>query len=58
VLDRYGAAIKERRIVIGSGDPGQHVLAGDLMSAGTTDAVVDMILEFLERAHGSPGGDD
>jgi esterase/lipase len=57
VLARYGAASIERRTVTGSGDPGQHVLAGDLVSPGTTDSVVDMILGFLERALGSPGGD-
>jgi len=55
-LDQYGAHI-ERRAVTGSEDPANHILAGDLVSPGSTDSVVAMILEFLERSAGIPGGD-
>ncbi len=53
---RYGAHV-ERRVVTGGEDPSNHVLAGDLLSPGSTDAVVDMILGFLERSAGTPEGD-
>ncbi len=54
-LNRYGAPI-ERRVVTGAEDPSNHVLAGDLLSPGNTDAVVGMILEFLGRSVGTPEG--
>ena len=35
-------------LVPDSGDPAHHVIAGDIMSPGTTDAVRERILAFLE----------
>lgn len=46
---RFGSDRKVLLAVEGSGDPSHHVLAGDILSPGTTDEVVDHILDFLGR---------
>lgn len=40
---------KELIEVKGSGDPSQHVLAGDIMSPQTTDEIAASIVRFIER---------
>jgi hypothetical protein len=39
-----------RRQVNDSGDPANHILAGDILSPGTTDWIREDILEFLRGA--------
>lgn len=45
----FGSAIKEFVEVSGDGDPSHHVLAGDILSPGTTDMVVGEMLAFVRR---------
>jgi esterase/lipase len=47
-LVRIGASTRATFLVESSGDPAHHVLAGSIMSPGTTDAVRERILEFLD----------
>ena len=47
---RLGALPKSLRPFHGSTDPSQHVLAGDIMSPATNDAMVVAILTFLRQA--------
>lgn len=46
---RFGSSSKVLLTVEGSGDPSHHVLSGDILSPGTTDAVVAHILDFIGR---------
>lgn len=46
---RFGSAVKVLEVVEGTMDPGRHVLAGDFLSPGSTDEVVERILGFLTR---------
>lgn len=46
-FDRLGTTRKERH-VIDPGDADGHVLAGDVLSPGTTDAVVRAVVRFVE----------
>jgi alpha-beta hydrolase superfamily lysophospholipase len=50
VLGALGGEGPTVHVVAGSGDPAEHVIAGSIMSPGTTDAVRERILEFLERS--------
>jgi len=43
----FGSPRKELVTVRGSGDPQHHVLAGDILSPGTTGRVVEEILRFV-----------
>ena len=43
----FGSSRKELVVVRGSGDPQHHVLAGDVLSPGTTERVVEEILRFV-----------
>ncbi|GMV06595.1 MAG: hypothetical protein AMXMBFR53_28710 [Gemmatimonadota bacterium] len=43
-----GSRRKELLVVEGSDDPAHHVLAGDIVSPGTTDAVVTLVVDFLK----------
>ena len=47
VFARLGASHKSRRLIFSSGDPAQHVIAGDILSPQTTDVVLTAILAFL-----------
>ncbi|HSH74867.1 MAG TPA: alpha/beta fold hydrolase [Longimicrobiales bacterium] len=47
VLSGLGASGASTFLVEGSGDPASHVLAGSIMSPGTTEAVRRRILDFL-----------
>lgn len=49
VLGALGGEGPTVHVVEGSGDPAEHVIAGSIMSPGTTDAIRERILEFLER---------
>jgi alpha-beta hydrolase superfamily lysophospholipase len=46
-FEKYGGSPKLLKVVEGVGDPDSHVLAGDILSPGTTDAVVRETLDFL-----------
>ncbi|HSG08717.1 MAG TPA: alpha/beta fold hydrolase [Longimicrobiales bacterium] len=45
----FGSPIKEFVEIAGDGDPSHHVLAGDILSPGTTDTVVAEVLSFVRR---------
>lgn len=49
IIPTWGAAVSER-VVIPSpqGDPDQHVITGDIMSADTTDHTVSSILDWIK----------
>lgn len=47
----FASPVKALVPVQGSGDPAQHVLAGDILSPSTTDEVVERIVTFV--LHGS-----
>ncbi len=47
-LPRLVAGRLEMHVVTGSTDPEEHVIAGEIMSPETTDALFDEILDFLE----------
>ena len=52
IQDAYESiSARDREIVQidGSGDPKNHVLAGDIMSPGTTQRVADTIVRFIRR---------
>ena len=44
---RFGAANKQLIPIDDPEDPGNHVLAGDILSPGDTAQVVQMILDFV-----------
>jgi hypothetical protein len=44
------AASAERGACEQASDPAAHVLAGEIMSPGSTDEVLDIVLDFLGRA--------
>ena len=46
-FSRLGSTRKQLVEISGSEDPEQHVIAGDIMSPGTTDEVARSILDFL-----------
>jgi alpha-beta hydrolase superfamily lysophospholipase len=50
ILASMGERGPEWHVVQGSGDPAQHVIAGAIMSPGTTDLVRRRVLEFLKLA--------
>ncbi|MDH5589300.1 MAG: lysophospholipase, partial [Gemmatimonadota bacterium] len=52
-FERLGSEVKRLVEVTGPGDPQRHVLAGDVLSPETTDAVVDTVVAFLREL---PGG--
>jgi alpha-beta hydrolase superfamily lysophospholipase len=47
VMARISVRAPETFVVEGSGDPEEHVVAGDIMSPGTTEAVRERVLGFL-----------
>lgn len=50
VAARWGGPVEERPVVLSAGDdPWSHVLAGDILSPGGTDAVVEAILDWVGR---------
>jgi esterase/lipase len=49
VFARLGGSHKSRRLIFSSGDPAQHVIAGEILSPQTTDAVLSTILTFLDE---------
>jgi len=51
-FERLGSSRKQLLEISGSGDPADHVLAGDIMSPATTDEIARSILEFLRAAPG------
>jgi len=51
-FEAYGGRPKLLKVVEGVGDPDAHVLAGDILSPETTDAVVRTALEFLTSLQG------
>ena len=60
---RFGSSHKQLVEISGSEDPARHVIAGDIMSPGTTDEIARSILDFLRlipslqrRFPGDPGG--
>ena len=50
-FNRMGCAQKQLVPFTGSADPGQHILAGDIFSPGTSRALSDLIVSFI-RSHG------
>ncbi len=48
-FERISAAHKELIEIEHAGDPSNHVLAGDILSPGSTDAVATLIVEFVLR---------
>jgi len=48
LFPRLGSARKELVVVEGSDDPAHHVLAGDIVSPGGTDAAVARIADFVK----------
>jgi pimeloyl-ACP methyl ester carboxylesterase len=48
-VSTFGSATVELVAVAGEEDPSHHVLAGDIVSPGTTDATVARMLAFLRR---------
>ena len=60
---RFGSSRKQLVEISESEDPARHVIAGDIMSPGTTDEIARSILDFLRlipslqrRFPGDPGG--
>jgi esterase/lipase len=53
LLPRFGSRRKER-VTLEGDDPSHHVLAGDIVSPGSTDRAVAEILRFL-RSLSAPG---
>ncbi len=49
MFDRLKMPIKKRVYFSGSENDAQHVLAGDILSPGTTGTVVDIILKFVRE---------
>lgn len=49
-IGRLGGVPTESYLVSEPEDPAGHVLAGDILSPGSTDTVVGAIVEFVERA--------
>jgi hypothetical protein len=47
LMPRLAAGRLEMRVVTGSGDPEQHVIAGAVMSPETTDELREEIARFL-----------
>jgi esterase/lipase len=52
---RLGSSRKQLLEISGSGDPADHVIAGDIMSPATTDEIARSILEFLQAPLGLRG---
>lgn len=50
---RMGSERKERVEVEAPGDPSHHVLAGDILSPGATEHVVEVMVRFLEAGRGA-----
>ena len=50
--ERLGSSSKQLVEISASEDPEQHVIAGDIMSPGTTDEIVRSILNFLRMTPG------
>lgn len=48
-LERIASPLKRTLVVEDVGDPQHHVLAGDILSPGTTPSLVREIVAFLER---------
>ena len=46
---QVGSAAKQKVIINDSGDPGHHVLAGDILSPSTVAEVVDTVVTFVQR---------
>ena len=55
-LARLAAVTPETYTVEASGDPEEHVIVGDIMSPGTTDAVRRRILQFLAPLQAEASG--
>ena len=49
---RLGSSSKQSVEISASQDPAQHVIAGDIMSPGTTDEIARSILDFLRLTPG------
>ena len=47
--EAFDTPLKELVVVDDSGDPKDHVIAGDIMSPGTTNRIAAQILEFIRR---------
>ena len=56
VVSRLGSARTEVLVVRRPGDPERHVLAGDILSPGTTESVRQGVLAFLGSLEGGEGG--
>lgn len=52
-MERLSGGTADLHVLEGSGDPEQHVIAGEIMSPETTDAVRRAVLVFLEDATAS-----
>lgn len=46
---KFGTARKQLIPYTDSEDPGQHVLAGDIMSPGSTEALATIVVDFVKR---------
>lgn len=49
IVPRFGAVVKELVEITGDEEPSHHVLAGDILSPATTDAVTGLMLDFVRR---------
>ena len=47
--EEFDTPLKELVVVTDSGDPKDHVIAGDIMSPGTTERIAQQILDFILR---------
>lgn len=54
-FERWGSEAKRLTTVDGVGDPSRHVLAGDVLSPGTTASVLAETLAFLRHTGVAPG---
>jgi len=52
-----GAPIKQRIAIEDSEAPSQHVIAGDILSPGTTRPIARQIVEFLQTSGAMPAGE-
>jgi esterase/lipase len=53
---QWGGAHKRLIAFEGSSDPSQHVLAGDVLSPGSTQEIADVIIAYLAGIPGLPAG--
>lgn len=48
-VEQIGSPIKQVEVILQSGDPDNHMLAGDILAPTSTQAIKDIILDFILR---------